>query len=154
MSAARFESRLRARREPCVVVCAEESLESRRARANANAGDAREEDADEDLSSVRLVDLLARARARVDGLECALRADAENPTRALPLTALGVRFVSERGATGATERMRARAVASSSPPRRSTRRRRRRARRDVGATRECGRVCVAREGGGGDERAV
>ena len=101
MSAARFESRLRARREPCVVVCAEESLESRRARANANAGDAGEEDADEDLSSVRLVDLL-RARARVDGLECALRADAENPTRALPLTALGVRFVSERGATGAT----------------------------------------------------
>ena len=28
------------------------------------------------------------------------------------------------------------------------------ARRDVGATRECGRVRVAREGGGGDERAV
>ena len=90
----------------------------------------------------------------MDGLECALRADAENPTRALPLTALGVRFVSERGATGATGEDAAAAVAA-----RRLRRGVRRddagvARRDVGATRECGRVRVAREGGGGDERAV
>ena len=101
MSAARFEARLRARREPCVVVCAEESLEARRARATAGAGNARDADEDEDLSSVRLVDLF-RARARVDGLECAVRADAENPTRVIPLTALGVRFVSDHGATSAT----------------------------------------------------
>ena len=86
---AAYIERQRARRAPCVVVLTPD--DDARARESLSAA----------LDVPRLVDVLRPFRV-VDDLNVVVRADAENPQRALSVRALEVRFKSDSGATSAT----------------------------------------------------
>ena len=86
---AAYIERQRTRRAPCVVVLTPD--DDARARESLSAA----------LDVPRLVDVLRPFRV-VDDLNVVVRADAENPQRALSVRALEVRFKSDSGATAAT----------------------------------------------------